>query len=506
MKARRGVGLVAVAARLARLGLLTPANIVQLAAAVARDGGNLAALLTIAAARDGDRLAIVDPVERLTYRALAGQVQALAATLRRDHAIGPGSNVALSCRNSAAGARMLFAIARTGANLFLLDPDAGDRQRRALDARYRFDLVLDDADSMAGAACPPSARLPRARGGAIVVLTGGTTSEGRAARRRQAAAGFVHPFVALVGTLHLDRYDRVLLATPMFHGFGLAALVVGTVLGKTIHLMPRFDAAAACALVARERIAAMAVVPVMLRRMLVHDADALATLRCIACGGAPLGAVLAQATRDRLGEVLFNLYGTSEAGLCAVATPAQLAAAPDTIGTLIGGACAVIRDDAGVVPAGVVGRLCVRNVAAVDPRAWIDTGDLARRGDDGLFYLAGRSDEMIVSGGENVYPVVLEGILERHPSVRAAAVIGVADAEFGQRLKAFVVLDPGSATTGAGLSTWLVPLVARHERPVAIVTVDDLPLTAIGKVDKRALAVPPGGSAPVPVPPRTDKA
>ena len=210
-------------------------------------------------------------------------------------------------------------------------------------------------------------------------------------------------------------------------------------------------------------------------------------------GGAALPAPLAVETRRRLGDVLFNLYGTSEAGVAIFASPADLAAAPDTIGRPIWGVRVTIRDDAGaVLPDGQLGRLCVESSAAALSKArWIETGDVGLRDASGRIFVRGRIDDMIVSGGENVAPWEVETVLLTHPQVREAAAVGVPDPDFGQRLVAFVSLKPGSTLTPDALAAWLAERVARYQRPRSIEFLDELPLTAIGKVNKRALVSPP---------------
>jgi acyl-CoA synthetase (AMP-forming)/AMP-acid ligase II len=223
--------------------------------------------------------------------------------------------------------------------------------------------------------------------------------------------------------------------------------------------------------------------------MLAEPGADLASLQCVITGGAALPAPLAVETRRRLGDVLFNLYGTSEAGVAMFATPADLAAAPDTIGREIWGVHVTVRDDAGAaLPSGEVGRLCVQSRASVRQGAWIETGDVGLRDAEGRIFVRGRVDDMIVSGGENVNPWELESVLLTHPDVKEAAAVGVADPDFGERLVAFVTPGPGAALDVPALAAWLNARVARYQRPRSIEVRAELPLTAVGKVDKKALA------------------
>jgi fatty-acyl-CoA synthase len=330
--------------------------------------------------------------------------------------------------------------------------------------------------------------LHKVKTGNIVVMTGGTTGRPKPASRKPSVLAFLPPFIALLTRLHLDRYRSVYIATPIYHGFGLASLFMGVILGAEIYLTERFDAARACSLVARNRVEAVTLVPLMLQRMLKSDPGSLSPLRRIISGGAWLSPALARETLGRLGPILFNLYGTSEAGFCIMAEPDVLARKPESIGKPVWGVRAIIVDDSGrEVDGGAIGRLRIKSAWATSRNSWIETGDLAYRDPEGDIFLGGRADDMIVSGGENVYPVELENVLVQHLDVDAVAVVGIPDEEFGQRLKAVVVKKRGAALDLGALRDWLRQRVARHQMPAAIEFRDQLPHTPLGKIDKQAL-------------------
>src|SRR5262249_16660516 len=133
------------------------------------------------------------------------------------------------------------------------------------------------------------------------------------------------------------------------------------------------------------------------------------------------------------------------------------------------------------------GRLCLRSPWTTSKASWIETGDLAFRDAEGDIFLCGRVDDMIVSGGENVYPIELENVLLQHPDVPGAPVLAIPDAEFGQRLKAVVAVKKGSTLDTGALFDWLKPRVARYQMPAVVEFRDELPYTSLGKVDKKAL-------------------
>ncbi|MGL4423582.1 MAG: class I adenylate-forming enzyme family protein, partial [Gemmataceae bacterium] len=403
---------------------------------------------------------------------------------------------------------------RLGAHVYLVNPEMSHDQLCTLEESRRFDFYVYDEPLAAAFADPalrakslpayhPSEasvdrlarpgrsaiiRLKRVKAGNIVVMTGGTTGQPKAASRKPSVLDFLPPFVALLRQIHLDNYRTVYIATPIFHGFGVAALFMGVMLGAEMYFLTRFEAGRACELIARHRIEAVTVVPLMLQRMLTNDAAALGSLRCVISGGALLGPVLARQSLAALGPSLFNLYGTSEGGFAVMATPDLLARKPESIGRPVSGVRARILDPAGHEVGGTaVGRLCLRSSWTTSKQSWIETGDLAYRDDDGDLFLCGRVDDMIVSGGENVYPIELENVLVQHPDVAAVGVVGIADAEFGQRLKAVVVAKPGHPLDPAVLLAWLKPRVARHQIPAIVEVRAELPYTALGKLDKKAL-------------------
>src|SRR5262249_48380654 len=155
---------------------------------------------------------------------------------------------------------------------------------------------------------------------------------------------------------------------------------------------------------------------------------------------------------DHLGPTLFNLYGTSEGGFAIMASPDVLARKPESIGRPVRGVRARIVNGAErEVGEMKVGRLCLRSSWTTSKKNWVETGDLAYRDAGGDVFLCGRADDMIVSGGENVYPIELENVLARHAEIAAVAVVGMADPEFGQRLKAVVVAKEGSPLRQAAL-------------------------------------------------------
>lgn len=501
--------------KLIKIGLLTPHGAFYFSSALASEGVNLMALAKYAAQWQKQKIAFSDEREEISYDDLYQQTQNLAANLQSKYHLESNQKVAFLCRSHIAFVLGVFAVSRLGANIYLLNPESSAEQFAVLNRRHRFDFVIydsevanifdasgwrdkslvtyetkesdDSVETLSNQKIAFQKSLKRTVSGEIIVLTGGTTGEPKTARRKPSVFNFLNPFFALLTELNLDHYNSVYIATPVYHGFGIAAIIIGLILGEKMFLLARFNAEKACTLIKENNIEAVTVVPLMLQRMLKYDA-ALSSLQLIISGGAALNPTLIEETSEKLGDVLFNLYGTSEAGFSVIATPHDLRRLPETIGRKIAGVkLAVLDKENNPVPNGKIGRICIKSKWSVKTsEAWVETGDTGFQDDEGYLVLRGRNDEMIVSGGENVYPIELENVLIKHPSIEQVAVIGIFDTEFGQRLKAFVV-PATEKISEEEIFEWLNGKVARFQMPKAIEIVEDLPVTAVGKINKRAL-------------------
>jgi acyl-coenzyme A synthetase/AMP-(fatty) acid ligase len=290
----------------------------------------------------------------------------------------------------------------------------------------------------------------------------------------------------------------------MFHSWGFAHFSLALPLASTIVLRRRFDPEDTLRVIAEHRASTLAVVPVMLQRMLDLDPHTIArydvsALRVVALSGSALPGDLATRAMDALGDVLYNLYGSTEVAWATVATPADLRAAPGTAGRPPFGTVVKLLDERGVeVPKGHTGRIFVANELMFDGytggggKEIIDglmsTGDMGRLDEGGRLFVEGRDDEMVVSGGENVFPREVEDLLAHHEDVEDVAVIGVEDEQFGQRLKAFVVPVAGAEIGEDELKDYVKHNLARYKVPREVVFVDELPRNATGKVLKRELS------------------
>ncbi len=499
-----------------KIKLLSPIGLYRLISAIFKYGINVMALLSFAARTYGERIALVDAHEIVSYEQLWSQSEKLAFVLQEKYQLKSGQRVGVLCKNHASLVRSIFAVSMIGADLYLLNAEMSSSQFNRLVDHYDFDFlvydielssfikqsnysknkILSDHDQIPAISnllhtnADEKRKHRRTSSGKIVLLTGGTTGNFKVATHQPSIFNFLNPFITLITRLKLIIYKTAYIATPIYHGYGVAQLFVFLSLGKKIIIHNGFDSQKACSLIREHHVEVVTVVPLMIYKMLKHHPEDLKSLACIASGGAELNPKLVDEVFRTLGDVLFNLYGTSEAGLNIIATPQDLKYSNITIGKKINGVrLKIVDEQKHEVAIGEVGQFCIKNRWSKrnDNNLWIETGDLGYIDSKGYYYLCGRVDHMIVSAGENVYPIEVEQILIHHPQIEDVAVIGIRDEVFGQRLKAFVQLTNYATIRKEELFDWLRPRVARYQLPKEIVFVDQLPYTPLGKVDKKQL-------------------
>ena len=518
-----GDGLVATAARaLLRSGLLSPPSPVaglRLVREARRGGTNPYTLLAVTAARWPNRAAIIDDDGALTYRELQLETESLARELSGD-GVGPGQAVGVMCRNGRGFVKAVFAVAMVGADVVLVNTDfRTDALASALSAHRVTAMVADDefaervrvADESVAVIDPATVTSqegdprPGVTGsGRIVLLTSGTTGKPKGVPRTPQMRSAVGVWVTILDRTRLRTGSRISVAMPMFHGLGLGMLMLTVGLGGTVLTQRHFDAEGALAQASLHRADAFTAVPVVLARILdlprrVRARNPLSCLRVVISSGDRLDPTLGQRFMDAYGDILYNGYGSTEVGIGALATPADLRDAPETVGKPVAG-CPVRIFDKNDRPVGprVTGRIFVGGELASEgytgggAKAVVDsmtsTGDMGYLDNAGRLFIVGREDDMIISGGENVYPRAVENALAEHPDVADNAVIGVPDEGFGHRLAAFVVLQPQSEIDAPTLREYLKGKVSRFEQPRDIHIVDSIPRNPAGKVARTELS------------------
>jgi fatty-acyl-CoA synthase len=501
--------------------------------ALRRWGPTPAAAYGASAARYPEREAIVDERGTLTFAEVDGRTNALARGLRRA-GVREGDDVAIMCRNHRGFVEATVACAKLGAGALYLntafagpqiadvlrredpvaliyDEEFADLVREGGEGRKRFvawhesgERALAESDRALREliAAETQAPLdPPAEKGRVVILTSGTTGTPKGAPRKQPDS--MEPLAALFSKIPLRARETTVIAAPMFHSWGFAHFTLALPLSSTLVLRRRFDPEDTLRAIAHHRASALAVVPVMLQRILELGPETIASydlssLRVIALSGSALPGELATRAMDALGDVLYNLYGSTEVAWATIATPADLRAAPGTAGRAPMGTAVKLLDTEGrEVAPGEGGRIFVANEMVFEGytgggnkeivRGLMSTGDVGRFDAAGRLFVDGRDDEMIVSGGENVFPREVEDLLADHERIEEAAVVGVSDEKFGQRLKAFVVLRVGAELDEEAVKDYVKANLARYKVPREVVFLEQLPRNATGKVLKREL-------------------
>jgi acyl-CoA synthetase (AMP-forming)/AMP-acid ligase II len=505
-----------------------------------------------------DETAVIDELGALTFKEMNRRTNALAHALA-DEGVGEGDRVAVMCRNHRGFIDATVALSKLGAHCLYLNtsfagPQITDVVKREEATAIIYDqeftnLVADAAEgrktylawqdpegggdngsrttdaaaskaSQDGERRPsgrpdvddslehlirrgdPSDPVPPSEPGRTVILTSGTTGTPKGASRQSPTS--LDPAAALLSKIPLHAGEVTMIAAPLFHAWGFAHFVLAMGLGSTIVLRRKFDPEQTLAATAEHRATALVVVPVMLQRILelpeeMRDRYDLRALRVIAVSGSALPGSLATAAMDAFGDIVYNLYGSTEVAWATIATPEDLRAAPGAAGRPPRGTIVKLYDEEGSeVPKGDNGRIFVGNEMMFEGytgggskeviNGLMATGDVGHFDRGGRLHVDGRDDDMIVSGGENVFPAEVEDLLSGHKAVADVAVYGVDDEKFGQRLKAAVVKRKGQDASEKELKDYVKANLAGYKVPREIDFVDELPRTATGKILKRELA------------------
>ncbi|MEU5266555.1 AMP-binding protein [Amycolatopsis sp. NPDC021455] len=516
---------------LLRAGVLSAARPDKLArqlSSLAQWGATVAGGYQAAAARVPDEPALHDERSLRTFRQVQERSDRLANALS-ELGVVERDRIALMCRNHSAMIESFVAASKLGADVILLNTGLSAASVKDVLAEHTPSAVLADdefaqtianvpgdfaristwADADAGYptvdelihAAPADPPKPVERPGRLIVLTSGTTGTPKGARRPTPKG--LGTAAAILDRIPLRSGDRLLVAAPLFHTWGLAAMQIGMALRASLALTRKFDAEETLRTIAEQRCDALFAVPIMLQRIMdlperVRARYDLSSLRIVASSGSAMSGAFVTAFMDTFGDVLYNFYGSTEVSWASIATPADLRAAPTTAGRCpLGTRLAILDEDRRPVPPGGEGQIFVGNdmlfegyTSGSDPARAADmmaSGDVGYLDAAGRLFVTGRADEMIVSGGENVFPRPVEEALVALPGVHDAAVVGVADAEWGQRLAAYVVPRRGASLHAEDIRAYIHQRLARFAVPRDVYFVPDLPRNATGKILKRLL-------------------
>lgn len=516
---------------------------------VMRNRGRRVGDLVAASKAWGDRDYLVTADRHISYAEHADAVAAVATALRDEHGVRKGDRVAILAANSPEwvitfwAAQCLGAIAvglnswwtpkeiEHGVNMVTPTVIVADAKRAALLSRAGvsgFALLTVEEDLPRLVAAGAGAELPTADvdedDPAVILFTSGTSGRPKGAlhsQRNLLAVVDYHRFSdAMVATMYGRSYDdavpsdsRYLLTSPLFHIASLHNLTVPRLATGSAVVMTEggFDVDKVFGLIERERVTNWGAVPTMASRMLDHegtDRYDLSSLTAFALASAPSSPAFKQRLREKFPfaqQALVDSYGLTECSTAiAVATAGELEAFPGTLGRPILNVAVEIRDPFGeAVADGVEGEVCVRSpfvmlgywkddaatAASITDGGWLRTGDYGVM-QDGRLRLTGRRSDLILRGGENVYPTEVEQCLDEHPSVHECAVIGVDDDDLGQQVAAVVVLRPGHEVSEDDLREFCAEHLSYYKVPTQWrITRDLLPRNATGKIQRRDVAV-----------------
>jgi fatty-acyl-CoA synthase len=511
------------------LAPMRPDKAVKIGATFVRWGASPATGVTVAAIHYPHELAIVDERGSLTWERLHRRSNALAHSLA-EMGIGPGDGVGVMCRNHRGFIETTLAAAKLGASALYLNtmfagPQLAEVTKRegpkALVYDEEFEDLLSGVDdsvarivgwcdgevagttleSLIEGGDESNLKKPPPEKPRFVILTSGTTGTPKGAQR--SSPDGLMPIAALLDKIPFRSRMTMMIAAPLFHSWGFFHFVISLPTASTMVLRRRFDPEGTLQAIEQSRADVLGAVPVMIQRILTLpeetlDKYSLPSLKITSLSGSALPGELAIAWMDRFGDNVYNLYGSTEVAYATVATPEDLRSAPGTAGKPPRGTKICLYDENGnEVPQGEVGRIFVGNQMAFEGytggggKEMIDglysSGDVGHIDPAGRLFIDGRDDEMIVSGGENVFPREVEDLLADHEAVEEVAVIGIEDEEFGQRLKAFVVTRSGAEISEQHLTAHVKANLAAYKTPREIEFLDELPRNATGKVLKRDL-------------------
>jgi acyl-CoA synthetase (AMP-forming)/AMP-acid ligase II len=491
------LGVVATMGRARLLAPMRPDKYLRIAAAMQRENMGITSGFAAAAQRCPDRPGLVDELGMLTWREIDQRADVLLLN------------------TSFAGPALAEVVQRERVDAVIYDQEFTEIVDRALadtpdamrivawtDSRHDGPTVEKMIAEQAGRA-PKRERAKARKKGKVILLTSGTTGTPKGAKHSGGTDGGPGILKAILDRTPWRAEEPVVIVAPMFHAWGFSQLVFAASLACTVVTRRRFDPEATLELIDRHRATGLCVVPVMFDRIMelpddVRNKYSGRSLRFAAASGSRMRPDVVVRFMDQFGDVIYNNYNATEAGMIATATPQDLRAAPDTAGKPAGGTeIRILHKDFHEVPTGVVGTIYVRNSTQFDGytsgttkdfhEGFMSSGDIGRLDEAGRLFVVGRDDEMIVSGGENIYPIEVEKTLASHTDVAEASVIAVDDEQFGQRLAAFVVLNDGASAAPDVLKQHVRENLANYKVPRDITILDELPRSITGKIVRREL-------------------
>ncbi|HZZ96645.1 MAG TPA: acyl-CoA synthetase [Jatrophihabitantaceae bacterium] len=491
--------------------------------------GMVAGAIRIAAHRDPDALGLVDEIGELTFGQLDERSNALARAWGED-GLDDTSVIAVLCRDHRGLVETMFAAGKLGAKLLLMNTGFAKPQFAEVVEREGANILVYDVEfaeilnnvpedvprylawtdgdesdhktleSLIESTSTEDLPRPKSVGG-LVLLTSGTTGTPKGASRQVSS-----PFAAaqFLDRVPLGLNERTFFGAPLFHGTGLSQFLITLALGSTTITRRKFDPRKTLEAIQEYKCETLVLVPTMLQRLLQLGDDAIkefdtSSLRIIFLAGSAVAPEVGNHAMELFGDVVYNLYGSTEVAVATVATPEDWKKAPGTVGKVPVGCKVHLYDDNDkrITKPNETGRIFVGSGLKFtgytgggskdEIDGLLSAGDVGHFDENGLLFIDGRDDDMIVSGGENVFPAEVENLLLEHKDIADAAVIAVKDEDFGARLKAFVVLNDGASLSADDVKAHVKSELARHKVPRDVEFIGELPRNATGKLLRKEL-------------------
>jgi len=463
-------------------------QIIRTIASVCKHGLTLLALLDSVKNTNSKQDCIQDDHQQLSYKDLYGQSLAMAYLLNKKYGIGPKSKVVIVSANSVAFVKSLFAVSGLGADVFLLNPNQKKEYFGHFLDTQKTDLIISDT---ALADYPASYNIPfvsynsitglhaattiknivKRKKGNIVILSSGSKGKPKAEKRKVSAIKYLNPLIDSIEKLHLKENRSVLISVPIFHGYGLAALFLSVFMAKKIYLTAAFNAEKTLQLLQEQQVDCWIVVPLMIQKVYALPNVKITPLKSIITGGDVLPPGIIGRVHKVSNVQIYNMYGTSQTGVCTLATNAHLQLYPNTIGKAITGIATKIVDSNGnAVPTGTNGMLHVKCSWSSDnnKNRYVFTGDIVSKNSEGYYFYKGRHDDLMVIGGENVYPAELEDVIYKNAAIAWVKATNITNDNHITKIHVDIVLHEDTDFNHKEFLAWIADCVPGYMIPKSV--------------------------------------
>jgi fatty-acyl-CoA synthase len=429
-----------------------------------------------------------DDNEQLHFADLYQESIIMSSHLQEVYKLNKNSKIILCATNSIAFVKAMFASSGLGAELYLMNPNQKQLYVASFISKKKIDLIIGDSSNKemfetldipffnceeTMISIPKKVNIIRTNS-SIVILSSGSKGIPKEEKRKMAVLNFINPLLDIVKKLELIKNNAVLISVPLFHGYGLASILLSIFLEQNITLMQKYDTLKTVNILNTKAIDCWVAVPMMVQKVLdTNQLKQYMLKRCISGGD-----LLPYRTIQKIDSItkIYNLYGTSESGVCSIASHNDLLKYEGTIGQMINGVQSKIIDLNGNEMEEGIGELYVHCKWVSDARSqnFVATGDLVSKNADGFYFYKGRKDDMIVIGGENIYPIEIESVIYKYPSINWVRVNSFIDEYQYIRIQASLVLKKGIFFSEIAFKEWLNSQLPAYCIPRKIELLDEI--------------------------------